>query len=230
MKDDVLLKIAEDIKDPSLREKVTSLIKDPKLTMLDNQEPNRTVAFKESPASKRRHHSYESGLIVHSLATAKIAISLADILEDVYKVKVNRDVVIASALLHDLFKYYTYSMVYPGKYSVSKLGENLDHLSLIVMELYARKFPIDVIHAVAAHHGDASPVQPGSLEALIVHMSDYVDATMNDKALFAAKDIIRDCLMKEIVTLPKEVSPFDVITTKKEGGCEEIRRRFAAKI
>lgn len=229
MKDDVLLKIAEDIKDPSLREKVTALIKDPKLTMLENQE-SKTVPFRESPASKRRHHSYESGLIIHSLATTKIAISLADVLENVYKVKVNRDVVIASALLHDLFKHYTYSMVYPGKYSMSKLGEHLDHLSLIVMELYARKFPLDVIHAVAAHHGDASPIQPSTLEALIVHMSDYVDATMNDKALFAAKDIIRECLMKEIVTLPQEVSPFDVITTKREGGCEEIRRRFAAKL
>jgi 7,8-dihydroneopterin 2',3'-cyclic phosphate phosphodiesterase len=113
---------------------------------------------------------------------------------------------------------------------MSKIGENLDHLSLIVMELYTRKFPMDVIHAVAAHHGEGSPIEPRSIEALIVHMSDYVDATMNDKALFAAKDIIRECLMKEIVTLPREVSPFDIIVAKKEGGCEKVRRSFADKL
>jgi len=229
MKEDVLLKLAEEIKDQSLREKVMSLIKDPHLSMLENTE-SKSVSFRESPASKRRHHSYENGLIVHTLATTRLAISLADIMETIYGTKVNRDVVIASALLHDLFKYCTYSMTYPGKYQVSKLGENLDHLSLIIMELYARKFPIDVIHAVAAHHGEGSPVQPVTLEALIVHMSDNVDATMNDKALFAAKDIIRDCLNKEVVVLPREISPFEVMAAKREGGCEAVRRRFFDKL
>lgn len=229
MKEDVLLKLADEIKDQSLREKVISLIKDPKLSLFTNVEL-KSVPFRESPASKRRHHSYENGLIVHSLATTKLAISIADIMETIYGTKVDRDVVIASALLHDIFKHYTYSMTYPGKYQMSKLGENLDHLSLVVMELYARKFPIEVIHAVAAHHGDGSPIQPSSLEALIVHMSDNVDATMNDKALFAAKDIIRDCLNKEVTVLPRDVSPFEVMMAKRDGGCEEVRRRFADKL
>jgi 7,8-dihydroneopterin 2',3'-cyclic phosphate phosphodiesterase len=229
MKDDVLLKVAEDIKDASLREKVIALIKEPKLSMMNGMEA-KMVPFKESPASKRRHHSYESGLIVHTLATVKLALSLSDIMETIYKVKINRDVVIAAALLHDLFKGHTYSMIYPGKYSSSKLGDELDHLSLIVMELYVQKFPIEVIHAVASHHGDGSPIQPRTIEALIVHLSDNVDATMNDKALFAAKDIIRDCLMKDIMTLPREVSPFDIINAKEQGGCEEVRRRFASKV
>jgi len=229
MKEDVLLKIAEDIKDQSLREKVIALIKEPKLSMMETSE-SKAVPFKESPASKRRHHSYENGLIIHTLATTKLAISLCDIMETIYNVKVNRDVVIASALLHDLFKGHTYAMIYPGKYSASKLGDELDHLSLIVMELYVQKFPVEVIHAVASHHGEGSPVQPRTIEALIVHLCDTVDATMNDKALFAAKDIIRECLMKEILTLPREVSPFDIIIAKEQGGCENVRRRFASKV
>jgi len=226
MKEDALLKIANDIKDQTLREKVISLIKEPKLSMLEA--PEKSTGFKESPASKRRHHSYEKGLIIHTVAMTKLALNLSDILEEIYGVKVDRDVVIAASLLHDLFKYITYTEIYPGKYGRSKLGERLDHLSLITGELYTRKFPLDVIHAVVAHHGDGSPIEPRTIEALLVHMADRTDAEINDKAFFAAKDIIRECLLKEVLTLPKDVSPFQIILAKKEGGCDAVRRRFAS--
>lgn len=228
MKEDALFKIADEIKDQQLREQVVSLLKEPRLTLLEGD--SRSVSFTASPASKRRHHSYEKGLLVHTVSTTKLALSLSQIMEDVYGVKVDRDVVIAASLLHDIFKYATYSSVFPGKYSRSKLGERLDHLTLITSELYARKFPLDVIHAVAAHHGDGSPIEPRTIEALLIHMADRTDAEINDKALFAAKDIIRECLLRDTVTLPREVSPFDVILAKKDGGCNEVRRRFASKL
>jgi 7,8-dihydroneopterin 2',3'-cyclic phosphate phosphodiesterase len=228
MKEDVLFKIADEIKDQQLREKVVSLLKDPRLTLLEGD--SKSVSFSSSPASKRRHHSYEQGLIVHTVSATRLALSLAQLMEENYHVKVDKDVVMAASLLHDLFKYATYSSIFPGKYSRSKLGERLDHLTLITSELYARKFPLDVIHAVAAHHGEGSPIEPMTIEALLVHMADKTDAEINDKALFAAKDIIRECLLRETVTLPREVSPFDVILAKKEGGCNEVRRRFASKL
>jgi 7,8-dihydroneopterin 2',3'-cyclic phosphate phosphodiesterase len=228
MKEDALFKIADEIKDQPLKDKVISLLKEPRLTLIEGD--SKSVSFAASPASKRRHHSYEKGLIVHTVSTTRLALSLAQLMEEIYHVKVDRDVVIAASLLHDLFKYATYSSIFPGKYSSSKLGERLDHLTLITSELYARKFPLDVIHAVAAHHGEGSPIEPRTIEALLVHMADRADAEINDKALFAAKDIIRECLLREIVTLPREVSPFDVILAKKEGGCNEVRRRFASKL
>ncbi len=228
MKEDTLLRFAEEIKDPPLREKVTSMLREPRLTLIEGD--SKSVTFTTSPASKRRHHSYENGLIVHTVSTTRLALALAQVMEEVYNVRVDRDVVLAASLLHDLYKYATYSSIFPGKYSRSKLGERLDHLSLIIGELYVRKFPIDVIHAVASHHGEGSPIEPRTIEALLVHMADRTDAEINDKALFAAKDIIRECLLREVATLPREVSPFDVILAKKEGGCNEVRRRFASKL
>ena len=228
MKDDPLIDLAEKINNPDLRQKVIELLKNPKLTFLDH--PEKYISLKDSPASKRRHHSYQKGLVIHTIATTRLALSLAEILEEIYKVRVDRDVVIAASLLHDLFKHLTYFEVYPGKYVRSKLGERLDHLSLIIGELYARKFPLDVIHAVVAHHGDNGPIEPRTIEALLVHMADRTDAEINDKVLFAAKEIIKECLMKEVVTLPREVSPYEVIIAKKEGGCEEVRRRFSSMI
>jgi 7,8-dihydroneopterin 2',3'-cyclic phosphate phosphodiesterase len=228
MKEDALFKIADEIKDLPLREKVISLLKDPRLTLMEGD--SKSISFAASPASKRRHHSYEKGLIVHTVSTTKLALSLAQIMEENYDVKVDRDVVLAASLLHDLFKYVTYSSIFPGKYSRSKLGERLDHLTLITAELYARKFPLEVIHAVAAHHGEGSPIEPRTIEALLVHMADRTDAEINDKALFAAKDILRECLLREVITLPSEVSPFEVILAKKDGGCNDVRRRFASKL
>jgi 7,8-dihydroneopterin 2',3'-cyclic phosphate phosphodiesterase len=227
MKEDSLIKLANDIKDAALRENVISIIKEPKLSMIEIH-GTPSPSFGTSPASKRRHHSYENGLVVHTYCVAKVALNLCDIVEEVYGVKVDRDVVLASALLHDLFKYVTYTQIYPGKYGHSKIGERLDHLSLIVGELYARKFPLDVMHAVAAHHGDASPIEPRTIEALIVHLADNADAEMNDKVFFAAKDILKECLGIDMLTLPKEVSPFKVVAAKKDGGCEEVRRKFSS--
>lgn len=227
MNEQSLIEIAGEIKDAGLRDKVVGLLKDPRLTLIEFQN-SVTPPFGKAPASKRRHHSYETGLVVHTYSTTRMALACAEILEEAYGVKVDRDVVIAASLLHDVFKYATYSQTYPGKYNRSKLGERMDHLSLILAELYVRKFPLDVIHAVAAHHGDASPIEPRTLEALIVHLADNLDAEMNDKAFFAAKDILRECMGVDLVTLPKEASPFKVILAKKEGGCEEVRRRFSS--
>jgi len=229
VKDDNLLAIAVGIKDAELREKVVAMLRDPRLSMIET-DGSQYTAFAKSPASKRRHHSYENGLVVHTYSTAKIALCLSDIIEEVYGVKVDRDTVIAAALLHDLFKHVTYSEVYPGKYTSSRLGERLDHMSLIIGELYARRFPLDVIHAVAAHHGDNGPIAPQTLEALAVHLADSTDATMSDKVLFAAKDILRDCMGVEVQTLPLEVSPFKVVAAKKEGGCGEVKRRFSGMV
>ncbi|MEM4529856.1 MAG: HD domain-containing protein [Candidatus Methanomethylicaceae archaeon] len=216
-----LIKLAEEIKDNDLRNKVIELIKNPKPMLIDFKE---SIEFEDSPASKRRHHSYEKGLIIHTLATTKIALALSNILEEVYGVKLNKDIIIAASLLHDIFKYITYIQTNNGKFKRSKLGERIDHLSLIIGELYLRKFPIEVIHAVIAHHGKASPIEPRTIEALIVHMADKTDAEINDEVLFAAKDIIKECTGKEIEILPKNVSAFDIIIAKERGGCDEIRK------
>lgn len=225
MNEENLLKLAGEIKEASLREKVTALIRDPRVT-IEAPAPG-SPKLKESPASKQRHHSYRTGLIVHTVSTARLALHLADLMEEVYGAKVDRDTVIAACLLHDLFKPATYTEVRPGEYAPSRLAERLDHLSIIIGELYARRFPLEVIHAVAAHHGRGSPIEPRTLEALVVHLSDTVDAEINDRVLMAAKNIIKECTGIEVKTLPQEVSPFKVVLAKKDGGCEEVRRKFS---
>ncbi|MDI9644951.1 MAG: dihydroneopterin 2',3'-cyclic phosphate phosphodiesterase, partial [Candidatus Verstraetearchaeota archaeon] len=83
MREEDLIKLAQQINDQSLREKVIEIVRDPKLTCLETQNPNSTT-FQKSPASKRRHHSYESGLIVHTYATTRMALAISDVVEEVY--------------------------------------------------------------------------------------------------------------------------------------------------
>ena len=98
----------------------------------------------------------------------------------------DRDVVLAGALVHDVMKCYAYSRVGGGFFRTSPLGERLDHLTLLVSELLKRGFPLDVVHIAASHHGDQSPVKPRTLEALIVSVADLADSELSRKTLRAA--------------------------------------------
>lgn len=52
----------------------------------------------------------------------------------------------------------------------------LNHLELMVAELYRRKFPKEVIHIVASHFGTGSATPPRTYEALILHHADTFES------------------------------------------------------
>ncbi|MGD0330289.1 MAG: HD domain-containing protein [Nitrososphaeria archaeon] len=186
MTDNIDLKIdeikvfANIIKDPVLKQKTIGLLN----STLFNE------SFRLSPAAKKVHHSYTGGLIDHTLSTTKIGLSISQQFDEIYGYKTDEDTVIAACLLHDLFKPYTYDKDDPT--SNSPLGNYMDHLVMIVIKLTQNKFPFKVVHAVAAHHGDSGPVRPETLEAMIVHLADYIDSKLNGDILRKAKTIYQD--------------------------------------
>jgi len=184
------------------------------------------VDFFSSPAGKSHHHSYVGGLVQHTFSTVKIALALVDVLEKVYGWKnINKDYVLAGALLHDLYKPTTYIFRENGTIDFSSLGERLDHLSILVGEAYKNNFPTDFIHVLAASHGDSSPISPKTIEALIVHLADYVDSRLIGEIQKAAYYLTKKCVGE---TLPK-ISPKDalkIVYAKQVGGCEEVRKTF----
>ncbi|HJJ49925.1 MAG TPA: HD domain-containing protein, partial [Methanocorpusculum sp.] len=64
--------------------------------------------FYECPAAIRRHHEYTGGLCEHSLETVQIALSLIDTIS---RSDINRDMVIAGAVLHDIGKIFCFDKV-----------------------------------------------------------------------------------------------------------------------
>lgn len=170
-----LLELANKIKNKTLRDKTVSLLKDPSSSNPDVL--YHAADFSKMPAWVGAHHNYEGGLLEHTLGVTKLALNFADMVEETYKAKVNRDFIIAGALLHDIGKVFLLKKV--GK-EWQFTGSLLDHAALSANELYSRGFPEEVVHIVASHGGDmgSAGANPRTLEAQIVYYADMVDAAL----------------------------------------------------
>ena len=215
-----LIEAINKIQDESLKEAVLDLVKEPSLNLSGALYEGLRV--EDSPASLSRHHSYPGGLLEHILSTLRIALTLCDCVEEIYHGKVNRDLVIAGVILHDILKPLMYVARDDGGYESSPLSEKVDHLTLITSELVRRGLPLEIVHVVCAHHGDAGPISPKTLEALICHVADVADSTLNGKVLRAAKYLI-----KEVTGQPVEVidskTAFELVQLKAKEGWEGVR-------
>ena len=215
-----LIEAINKIRDESLKETVLDLVKEPSLNLSGALYEGLRV--EDSPASLSRHHSYPGGLLEHILSTLRIALTLCDCVEEIYHGKVNRDLVIAGVILHDILKPLMYVARDDGGYESSPLSERVDHLTLITSELVRRGLPLEIVHVVCAHHGDAGPISPKTLEALICHVADVADSTLNGKVLRAAKYLI-----KEVTGQPVEVidskTAFKLVHLKAKEGWEGVR-------
>lgn len=210
------------IKDKNLKGKVIDLINNPTIQIGDKIYHGLPLSV--SPASKRLHHSYREGLMQHIFSTTTIARTLCDITEHIYGAEVNRDIVLVSVIVHDLMKPLTYSQN-ENNYEESLLGEYMDHLTLVVSELIKRGFPLEVVHAVTAHHGEHGPINPRTIEALICSLSDSTDATLNGEVLKAAKYLVERCVGEQVGNIGAEEA-FAIVNSKQSQGCEGVRRVF----
>ncbi len=138
-------------------------------------------AIKTHSAAKTMHHGYLGGLIEHTVSV----VETCDFLSGRYKF-VNKDLVIAGAMLHDVGKIYELSSFPQNDYTDS--GQLLGHI-VICIELINDKsreiegFPKDLSnllkHSIVSHHGSleyGSPKLPSTIEAFILHCADDMDA------------------------------------------------------
>jgi len=215
------MQIIDQIKDRALRNVVRELVLKPTLSLKMRGRRGAGLRLLTSPAAKTWHHSYPMGLLEHMISTSRVALALCDSAEKIYRGKVDRDLVLAGVLLHDIFKPMTYVENEDGTYGVSPLGERLDHLTLVLCELYKKKVPIELLHVLASHHGRAGPMSPRTIEALIVHVADVADATLNGEVLSAAKFLAKECTGKEM-TFTSSKEAFEIVHAKQSEGCEGV--------
>jgi len=220
--DSRLKKIIGKIEDESLRDKVAELVENP--TVKIGGRVYTGMPLDTAPAGLSRHHSYPGGLLEHVIGATEIALALCDVVEKVYHGKVDRDLVLAGVVLHDVFKPLTYEMAEDGSYRMTPLAERLDHLTLIVSELVRRGFPLDLAHIVCAHHGgQAGPVRPRTVEALICHLADLTDSRLNGEVLRAARYLTREATGEELERINARMA-FEIVHSKVAEGWEGVRR------
>lgn len=169
-----LKQIIASITDVPLRKLLQSLFKG---SLLDD--------FSLAPAAKKMHHAYLGGLLEHTLSVTSLADKIAE-----HYTALDRDMFLAGALLHDVGKIreFSYSSV-PFDYTDS--GRLLGHMILgsemvrehaqKVKDLSADRLD-QVIHMILSHHGRhefGAPVLPMTLEAILLHHVDDIDAKVN---------------------------------------------------
>jgi len=215
-------KVINKIKDKSLREKVINFVENPTIEI--GGEVYTGMPLDTSPAGISHHHSYPGGFIEHVLSTTEIALALCNIIKRVYHGKVDIDLVISGAVLHDIFKPLTYEREENGTYRVTPLAERLDHLTLIVSEMVRRGFPLDLIHIVCAHHGgEAGPIWPRTIEALVCHLADVTDSRLNGEVLRAARYLSREATGEELDILASKEA-FEIVHSKVIEGWDGVKK------
>jgi len=146
------------------------------------------------------HHPYRSGLLTHIVRLMHLVDSVTSAFNDnMYpggKYRVNRDMLILGAFLHDLFKISEYSSM--GDYE--NYGNLVPHLPKGAIEANRKmdkieNFPEDlrdqITHLILSHHGEiayGSPVTPCTVEAVILHYCDNL-AAKADPMLEALDDL-----------------------------------------
>ncbi|MHB8157388.1 MAG: HD domain-containing protein, partial [Desulfocucumaceae bacterium] len=103
---------------------------------------------------------------------------------------IDRDLVLAGSVLHDIGKISEYS--YDRQIDFTDEGRLLGHIVMGVAEVnkritaMAETFPEDlrlkVLHIITSHHGLyewQSPKKPKFLEAAVVHMMDMLDTVVD---------------------------------------------------
>jgi len=189
--------VVNKIQDGKLRKKIVQLVDNPTIDIEGRTYEG--VPLETSPAGLSHHHSYAGGYIEHVAATADIALTLCDVVEKIYCGEVNRDLVLAGVLLHDIFKPLTYMRRENGTFAPSPLADRLDHLTLIVAELVRRGFPLHLIHIVCAHHGYRyGPTGPKTTEALVCHLADITDSKLNGEVLRAAQYLAKEATGRDL--------------------------------
>ncbi len=141
-----------------------------------------TPGFWTAPAAIRFHGAYRGGLLEHTLNVMRVCLNAADI----YAGRVNRDLLIATAALHDIGKSDAYDS--PESRNPTEQERMVGHIvrgAMLVERVaeqieYDGEIPLaDVVHPIISHHGEleyGAPIVPGTAEAFILSGADTLDA------------------------------------------------------
>ena len=168
-----LVALVDSVEDPHLRALLERAFD-------GTREPGAT--FSVAPAAVRNHHAYRHGLLEHSIIVAETAAGVASRFDTV-----DRDLVLAGALLHDIGKIeaYTSDAMAPLMTDEGRLHGEIVIGHDMVRDLIAEvpDFPAETAkrlrHVIVSHHGmkeKGSPVVPQTREAIIVHYCDDMTA------------------------------------------------------
>lgn len=163
--------VVEEVENPHLAELFALMVSDEEFW----------EAFCTAPAAKAMHHARLGGLLEHAVHCLRLARSLAELYP------ADRDLLFFGAIFHDVGKTWELSWG-RGGFAYTTPGRLLGHVVLgeRIIAGYIEQLPgfpeelaMHVSHILLSHQGEVeygSPERPKTLEALLVHHADNLDA------------------------------------------------------
>ncbi|RZN33516.1 MAG: HD domain-containing protein [Methanophagales archaeon ANME-1-THS] len=142
-------------------------------------------AFTSAPSAKIHHHNYRGGLLEHTHAVTTLCETIALLYPEL-----DRDLLLAGALLHDIGKTATYD--YAFRIAVTEEGGLIDHIvlgyqmveeRLNEIEGFPEEIRLKLLHLILSHHNYGewgSPVKPMFAEAEALCYADMLDAQLKE--------------------------------------------------
>ena len=137
--------------------------------------------FSTSPAALKVHDAYPGGLLNHTRKVLKFVELILDEYTGI-NMSINKDLVIFSAIIHDIGKITEYTPeVTRGKYHwFSHLGYGIEIMSRHRMEIvnvFGEEGYLRILSVIQQHHGEFSE-SCHTIESYIVHKADMLEAQM----------------------------------------------------
>jgi 3'-5' exoribonuclease len=169
-----LREVADEIANPHLKALAEAFLDDEEFM----------ASFRRAPAGTGIHHAYLGGLLEHTCGIVEAARRLAELYP-----MINRDLMLAGAIVHDVGK--VEALGYERGFRYTDAGGLVGHITIgarMVQERAAtiEEFPqslLDqVLHLVLSHHGShefGAPILPATAEAVALHYLDNLDAKLH---------------------------------------------------
>ncbi|MGO8991573.1 MAG: 3'-5' exoribonuclease YhaM family protein [bacterium] len=179
-----LVEVSRQIKNPHLSQLLQLFWEDESFVKL----------FKIAPAAKWLHHNYLGGLLEHTLSLAHLVLKNAS-----HYSGLNLDLLLTGSILHDIGKVDELS--YRRSLDYSDEGRLLGHILLGIERVEDKirqlpDFPKDLSmllrHFLLSHHGQymwGSPKRPMTLEAVMLHFLDDMDAKITGIQQFIKREV-----------------------------------------
>jgi 3'-5' exoribonuclease len=140
--------------------------------------------LREHPAAKTIHHAYRGGLLEHVTSMAELALAVCS-----HYRSLDRDLVLLGVLFHDLGKIRELGAMPANDYTLEGrlvghvvIGRDLLRESCLALGDVPDDLQLHLEHLVLSHQGRrefASPVEPMTPEALVLHFIDDLDSKLN---------------------------------------------------
>ena len=169
-----MISYVEKINDKFLKDLLNAFLKEEETVSL----------FKKAPAAKGFHHIYLGGLLEHTLSVVQLLEKVSQHYPDL-----NKDMLMTGGILHDIGKIYEFS--YNNIIDYSDEGRLIGHIVMGVEMInkkiaaipgFPQQLALELRHIILSHHGEfefGSPKRPKTLEALVIHYIDDLDAKFN---------------------------------------------------